>query len=88
MADDPNPLPRRNERDILTCEFCECRLSNAGEVLTRSKKARAMIDLDDDNDKLRKKIADLEALIGTLRTEIEELKKAPEPVGAKDPNDW
>lgn len=86
MPDDP--LPRESTRNHLVCEFCECRLSNVGEVLTRSKKARAMIDLDDDNDKLRKKVADLEAMITTLRSEIEELKKAPEPVGAKDPNDW
>ena len=81
MADDPI-TPSRNH---LTCEFCECRLSSTGEVLSRSKKARAMIDLDDDNDKLRKKIADLEATITELRSENEQLKKAdPEPEPAKE----
>jgi chaperonin cofactor prefoldin len=63
-------------------------LSNSGEVLTRSKKARAMIDLDDDNDKLRKKIETLEATITELQKDLAEAKKAPEPVPAGDPNNW
>lgn len=50
-----------------------------------------MIDLDDDNDKLRKKIADLEATITEQRSEIEQLKKTEpevEPVGDKSGWNW
>jgi len=54
------------------CEFCECKISLRGRLIEKSAKAKAILDLDDEADRLRK---DNER----LTAEIAELKKTPEP---------
>lgn len=87
MVDDPITPPPSGQR--LTCEFCECSLSSSGEVLKRSGKARAMIDLDDDNARLRAKLAEQETTITALRSEVETLKAAaPSGPSNQGGTDW
>ena len=79
---DPSVI-ERNERDTrlskpIVCEFCECQVSMRGRVLKRSDKAKAIIDLDDEADRLRKQVE-------TLTAEIAELKKVPEPAPGPAP---
>lgn len=85
MANDPSvidpPEPRGRHarlRESIVCEFCECTVSLRGRVLKRSEKAKAILDLDDDADKLRKEVERLTA-------ELEAAKRAPEPQPAPTP---
>ena len=84
MADEPLTSPAAG----LRCEFYECGLSSSGEVLKRSTKARKMMDLDDDNDKLRKQIAALETTITELRAELEAAKTPAVTGSGSKGNDW
>jgi len=77
---DPSVIERQ-ERPVsnkVVCEFCECQLSLRGRVLTRSDKAKAIIDLDDEADRLRKQVESLTA-------EVAALKAAPAPGPAPAP---
>lgn len=85
MADEPTiieDVPGRKRATSVTCEFCECRLSAAGDVLQRSPKARALIDQDDAFAKATQKIATLDAKIAELQTELA-ARIAPVPTDKK-----
>lgn len=75
MADpsviDP-PEPRRQRGESIVCEFCECKLSLRGRIIHRSDKAKAILDLDDETDRLRKENERLTAALA-------EATKTPEP---------
>jgi hypothetical protein len=67
------PAPAQPERKgKITCEFCECQLTSAGEVLKFSDKAKAHRTSDE-------KITELEGTIETLRHELETLRAAHPP---------
>lgn len=54
-------------RQRIVCEFCECSLSNSGEVIKRSAKAKALIDLEEAS-------ADQAAALDTLRSDVAQLQ--------------
>jgi len=72
------PPERGRVRESIVCEFCECTLSLRGRVLKRSDKAKEIIDLDDESDRLRKQVE-------TLTAELVEAKKKPELLSAPTP---
>jgi hypothetical protein len=87
MENDPNPLPPppiaiveppvpapARPRKVV-CEFCECELSPAGEVLRRGEKARVYLDIESDLDTEKKVCSDLRAENTRLATRINELEK-------------
>jgi hypothetical protein len=57
-------------RSPLICEFCRCSLSSSGEIIRRSPEARAFLDLDDDNAKLRDRVEVLRAEVATLTADL------------------
>jgi hypothetical protein len=67
-GDDSN-TPRRSSSVV--CEFCECKLSGAGEVLKLGGKAKAFRDSEGAIDKATERIAALETTIAELKTELE-----------------
>lgn len=71
--------PEIIERNELICEMCECRLSRSGEVIRRSKKASAMLDLDDANAKLRDDLKKANDTIAELKTQLDAAKAAGNP---------
>jgi hypothetical protein len=66
------PEPRSRLRESIVCEFCECTLSLRGRMIKRSDKAKAILDLDDEADRLRKENERLTAALA-------EATKTPEP---------
>lgn len=62
-----------NKRGV-TCEFCESQLSAGGELIKRSGKARAFLDLDDDNAKLRQRVEALTAEVAAVKSECDGLR--------------
>jgi len=69
------------------CEFCESQLSASGELIKRSAKARAFLDLDDDNAKLRARVETLQAEIAGLKEQIETLRTQGAPRKSDDDDD-
>lgn len=67
-----NPDPPRTRK--LKCEFCDTELATSGDYLKLSDKAKKLRGLEEANEKQ-------EAIITSLRTEIETLKArlTPEP---------
>lgn len=82
MADDPGdrlppsgeidpPAPGRN-RKPLVCEFCECKLTSAGEVLMFSDKAKRHRTHDDAIEAKDRQIATLETELRDARAKLAE----------------
>jgi hypothetical protein len=67
---DPPPGPRRPSPQLLTCEFCECRLTPTGDVLKLSDKAKAWRDTEGDREKLTKRLAELERQLEDAKTQL------------------
>lgn len=49
-----SPAVTRDKR--ITCEFCKCKLTHNGDVLTMSDEARNFRDMDDDMDELKRQL--------------------------------
>lgn len=67
-GDDPPPSKRKT-----TCEFCECSLTPAGDVLTVSDKAKRFRKHDETIEKHVARIAELETEVRELRTKLTEV---------------
>lgn len=78
---DGDPVDARPSR--VECEFCECTLAPTGEVLKRGKRARALMDLDDQVVTLTAQVETLTAHIAAVEADNTTLKAAlaacPEP---------
>ena len=80
MPDDPEQrLPPTGENDSaprpgrkVTCEFCECSLTTAGEVLRFSDKAKKYRHHDDELEKRDKRIAELESAVRDVNAKLAE----------------
>lgn len=73
---DAPPAPRSESRKCI-CEFCECRVTASGEIISVGDKAKRFRKLEDENEKLQ-------GANQTLRDELErEKQKHPEPSGPK-----
>lgn len=66
-------------RPPLTCEFCQCRLSQRGEVLAMSSKAKIFIKQDMRIDEVAMLLQKSDAKIRELELEISRLSR-PSPV--------
>lgn len=81
-------------KTLVTCEFCECTISQAGEIVKRSNRARGFLDLDDDNAKLRQAVESKDARIAELTARVSELERTQAaPAGAgtgggSDDDNW
>lgn len=83
MADPNDPIiPADGARRGITCEFCECSLSASGEVLKKGTRAKALNALDDDNEKLRAKLATAETQIAALKTDLD-AARTPAPAATR-----
>jgi hypothetical protein len=82
-ADPPNPAdppdppqPRRSHR--VTCEGCECVLTQQGEIIALGAKFKANRKLQDRIDELTDELAVTTRALTTARQEIERLSKPVE----------
>lgn len=66
-APDPPPAPRAPK---LRCEFCQCELTPTGDCLRMSDRAREYRDQTDTIDKQKATIAEKDAEIGRLTTDL------------------
>lgn len=66
---DNKPEPKPARKGYVTCDFCECTLTQGGEVYKMSAKAKKYGKVDDT-------IAEMEAKISTLQAEVTTLKAA------------
>jgi len=70
-----DPLPKGDDDDrkptTLVCEFCECKVSRAGEVLKLGAKAKAFRDSETEIEKLTDTIAKRDEMIATLKSDLE-----------------
>jgi hypothetical protein len=79
----PTPAPRR--RETITCEFCQCTLTPAGEYLQLSDHAKSLRDQGERIDALKAELADSQAavadaarLLDEARAKIAQLEAAPQ----------
>lgn len=86
MATPPNPLENSPQphagttpHQKIICEFCQCKLAPSGEVLELGEKAKSFRDFPEKQEKLQKRITELENELSNARTEIENLKKKDLP---------
>ena len=81
-----DPLPPGDGDDKkptnLVCEFCECKVSRAGEVLKLGAKAKAFRDSETEIEKLTDTIAKRDAEIVTLKSDLE-AARAVKPADVK-----
>lgn len=63
------PVPEARER-YHDCDFCGCKLTARGEVMSMSDKARAMRDYDETIADLRRQITKHEQELARLRAEL------------------
>jgi len=74
------PNPDSNTSRGITCEFCECGLTPAGELKGRlSGKARKLRDLEESNAALTEKLEAAQATIAQLKTELSAAVRQPTP---------
>lgn len=73
--------PARRRGSLIVCEFCECGLTEHGEIIRRGDRAREYLDVDDENKKLRAKIAAVTDELTAARQEIAALKNPPKKPG-------
>jgi uncharacterized small protein (DUF1192 family) len=78
MPDDPLPPGDGDDKTpkTLICEFCECKISRAGEVIKLGAKAKAFRDSDGAIEKLTDRVAALDAEITTLKSDLEAARAA------------
>lgn len=80
ILDPPDEQKETPRAKKLTCEFCDCRLSQSGEVIHRSEKAKSFMDLE-------KSKTELEGKLSTMQAELEETKtkllEATKPIARK-----
>jgi len=74
-GDDPPTPPAPTGRRI-TCDYCKCSLAASGDVLRMSSEAKAMRDLEHTLEKVRKELADAQALTAIAVRERDEARAA------------
>lgn len=73
----PDTPPIPNSRKYVKCDFCECTLTQGGEVFRMSSAAQKFRQLKEENERLT-------GTIETLKARVEELQ-APAPIADPPP---
>lgn len=71
----PTPTPVAPRRTgIIQCEFCQCGLTPAGEVLTRGDKARSILRLEDKLDSVTRELTQTQEELARVKDELRQAK--------------
>lgn len=78
VIENPPPRSKRTQQaPAIICEFCECKVSIRGRVLWKSEKAKQILALDEDVDRLRSRVETLEAENGALKEQVKAAGEKP-----------
>lgn len=77
---DAPPITPPARAPKVTCEFCECQLTPAGDVLKMSAKARELNKLEDVITALKEQLAAARGEVTTLTQSVAELRAQLAPV--------
>jgi hypothetical protein len=93
VADDPEDLAPPSGAGAgskrITCEFCECALANSGDVLRRSARAKALMELEEQAEAANTELEELRGRVSTLEQQLAaETRKVQELEAASKKIKW